>query len=274
MNKSNVTKFIKNTKNALGKRSPEILTGIGIAGMITTTVLAVKATPKALRLIEEEKHAQNQELIAEARENNRPFCGQVDRLKPVEVIKVAWKPYVPAMVTGVASITCLIGASSVNAKRNAALATAYELSKTALSEYKEKVVEEIGEKKEKIIRDKIDQDHLDQNPASKSNIIITNNGEQLCYDGVSGRYFKSDLEAIKAAVNRINRAMVYDNYVSLSEFYDELGLEHTNVSDELGWNLDGGLIEIDYGTRMADDGRPCITLDYYVAPRYDFAKLM
>lgn len=274
MNKSNVTNLIKNVKIELGKRSPEILTGIGIAGMITTTVLAVKATPKALRLIEEEKRIQNRELLDEARKNGDEKCAKIDKLKPIEVIKVAWKPYVPAMVTGVASITCLIGASSVNAKRNAALATAYELSKTALTEYKEKVVEEIGEKKEKIIRDKVDQDHLDKNPASKNNIVITNNGEQLCYDGVSGRYFKSDLEAIKAAVNRINREMVYDNYVSLSDFYDELGLERTDVSDNLGWNLDSGFIEISFGTRMADDGRPCITLDYLVAPRYDFSKLM
>lgn len=274
MNKSNVTNLIKNVKIGLGKRSPEILTGIGIAGMITTTVLAVKATPKALRLIEEEKHNQNRELLDEARKNGNEICAQIDKLKPIEIVKVAWKPYVPAIVTGVASITCLIGASSVNAKRNAALATAYELSKTALTEYKEKVVEEIGEKKEKIIRDKIDQDHLDKNPASKNNIVITNNGEQLCYDGVSGRYFKSDLEAIKAAVNRINREMVYDNYVSLSDFYDELGLERTDVSDNLGWNLDSGFIEISFGTRMADDGRPCITLDYLVAPRYDFSKLM
>lgn len=274
MNKSNVTNLIKNVKIELGKRSPEILTGIGIAGMITTTVLAVKATPKALRLIEEEKRIQNRELLDEARKNGDEECAKIDKLKPIEVIKVAWKPYIPAMVTGAASITCLIGASSVNAKRNAALATAYELSKTALTEYKEKVVEEIGEKKEKIIRDKIDQDHLDKNPASKNNIVITNNGEQLCYDGVSGRYFKSDLEAIKAAVNRINREMVYDNYVSLSDFYDELGLERTDVSDNLGWNLDSGFIEISFGTRMADDGRPCITLDYLVAPRYDFSKLM
>ena len=47
MNKS-VTKFIKTVKRGFGKRSPEILLGIGIASGITTTILAVKATPKAL----------------------------------------------------------------------------------------------------------------------------------------------------------------------------------------------------------------------------------
>lgn len=274
MNKPNLTNVIKNVKIGLGKHSPEILTGIGIAGMITTTVLAVKATPKALRLINDAKCKKDKEVIEHnCKVNKVSECISSD-LKPIEIIKAAWKPYIPAMVTGVASITCIIGASSVNAKRNAALATAYELSKTALTEYKEKVVEEIGEKKEKIIRDKIDQDRLDKNPVSKNNIIITNNGEQLFYDGVSGRYFKSDLEKVRASINTVNRNMVYDNYISLSEFYDELGLEHTDMSDNLGWNLDEGLIEISFGTRMTDDGRSCITLDYHVAPRYDFAKLM
>lgn len=54
MNKS-VTKFIKTVKRGFGKRSPEILLGIGIASGITTTILAVKATPKALQLIEDAK---------------------------------------------------------------------------------------------------------------------------------------------------------------------------------------------------------------------------
>ena len=63
MNKSNVTQLLKTAKKTLSKHSPEILTGIGIAGMITTTALAVKATPKALELIEMEKKHQNEELL-------------------------------------------------------------------------------------------------------------------------------------------------------------------------------------------------------------------
>ena len=61
-------------------------------------------------------------------------------LTKTETVKACWKVYIPAMVTGTASIVCLIGASSVNAKRNAALAAAYTLSDTAFREYKEKVI--------------------------------------------------------------------------------------------------------------------------------------
>ena len=108
MNKEAISKFARDVRTSLSRHSPAILMGIGIAGMVTTTVVAVKATPKALRLIEEKK----QEL-------------DVESLTPVETVKAAWKCYIPAAVTGAVSIACLIGSNSVNTKRNAALATAY-----------------------------------------------------------------------------------------------------------------------------------------------------
>lgn len=70
-------------------------------------------------------------------------------LKPLEVVKAAWKPYIPAAITGSLSVACLVGASRVNFKRNAALATAYTLSEKVLKDYKDSVVETIGEKKRK-----------------------------------------------------------------------------------------------------------------------------
>ena len=53
MKKSTIVKSLGVAKAALKKYSPQILTGIGITGMIATTVTAVRATPKALRLIDE-----------------------------------------------------------------------------------------------------------------------------------------------------------------------------------------------------------------------------
>ena len=117
MDKKTVTRMLYNARTAMKKHSPEILTGIGIAGMITTTVLAVRATPKALILLEEKKK--------EIEDNS---------LAPVEVVKTVWICYVPAAVTGAVSVACLVGASSVNVRRNAALATAYTLSESALKE--------------------------------------------------------------------------------------------------------------------------------------------
>lgn len=262
MNKADVSRFFKGIGRSVSKRSPEILTGIGIAGMVTTTVLAVKATPKAITLIEEEKERQSRETGEDCQ-----------HLTPVDTVKVAWKPYIPAMVTGVASAMCLIGSCSVNTRRTAAIATAYKLSETALTEFKEKAVETIGEKKVKEIKDKISKDKVEKDPVSRHNVIVTDKGNTLCYDAAAGRYFKSDIERIKRAVNEVNRRMIYDNYVSLNEFYDELDLDHTELGDELGWNLDTGLIDVDFSSQIAEDGTPCIVVSYRVAPRYDYSKL-
>lgn len=274
MKKSNVVKLLKGVQTAITKHSPEILTGIGIAGMITTTVLAVKATPKAARLLEDERNRQNYELVKEARLNGYDSCEQIDKLKPLEVIKVAWKPYIPAAITCVLSVTCLVGASSVSLRRNAAIATAYKLSETALTEYRDKVIETVGEKKEEVIRDKVAEEKIKNDPVTKSDVIITQKGDTLCYDTVSGRYFKSDIEKIKRAVNELNRRMTYDVYVSLNEFYDELDLEHTVMGDDLGWNIDNGLIDVDFSAQIADDGNPCIVVNYRIAPRYDYSRLI
>ncbi len=275
MNKQDVTRVIKGVTRAVSKRSPEILTGIGIAGMITTTILAVKATPKAMRLIEEEKEKHNEETLKEARANGRDCCNRIDELPPIEVVKVAWKPYVPAIIAGVTSIACLIGANSVHARRNAAIATAYKISETALTEYREKVVETIGEKKEQTVREKVAQKKIEDNPIGGNNeVIITNRGNMRCYDCISGRYFDSDIDKIKRVVNDLNYRMMNEMYISLTDFYMDLGLRPTKGSDDLGWNLDKGLIEVQFSSHLSDDGTPCIVLDYLVAPRYDYAKLM
>ena len=274
MNKPNLSNLFKTIKAGTMKHSPEILTGIGIAGMITTTILAVKATPKALRLIDAKKRDIFDNLDPEDIPGNSTDYTEVS-LTPLEVVKTAWKPYIPVAVTCVASVTCLIGASSVNAKRNAALATAYELSKTALSDYKEKVVETIGEKKEKTIREKVAQKKVDENPSGKSEVIITGNGDVLFLEPASMRYFKSDIESVRKIINDLNYRMTtgMEEYISLSELYDEIGLSHTTTSDDMGWNIyKDGPIDINFPAAKTDKGEPCLMLEYNVSPRYDYSK--
>lgn len=253
MAKQGLSNIAKRLQRVMTKHSPEILTGMGIAGMITTTVMAVKATPKALTLIEEKKKQEKQ-----------------DKLTPVETVKTAWKCYIPAAVTGTLSLVCLIGASSVNLRRNAALATAYTLSESALKEYREKVVETIGEKKEQTVRDAVAKDKIDRNPVSSREVIFTDKGDTLCYDVISGRYFKSDIDKIKKAENELNRQMRDELFISLNDFYYAIGLSPISIGDDLGWNLDKGYIELDFSSQLADDGTPCLVISHRVAPQYEY----
>ena len=258
MSKFNLQAFWKDTEKVLKKHSPEILTGIGITGMITTTVLAVRATPKALMLIEERKLDLNTE-----------------DLKKTEIIKTTWKCYIPTFVTGTLSIACIVGASSVNLRRNAALAAAYALSDSTLKEYREKVVEHIGEKKETEVRDAIAKNRIEKNPVETQQIVVTKNGDTLCYEPLSGRYFKSDIEKIKRAVNEINRRMLDDTYVSLNDFYYEIELDETKIGNKLGWRVDTcGLIDIRFSSQLTNDGTPCLVMDFIDAPMYDYDRCL
>lgn len=259
MNKTNVTKFIKTIQNGVVKHTPEILTGIGIAGMITTTVLAVKATPKALKLIEEAEYAKEEKVPGETR-----------KLTAVETVKVAWKPYIPAAVTGVASVTCLIGASSVNARRNAALATAYQISTSALNEYKDKVVETIGEEKEKEVREKIVEEKKENIANSKVTYIMTNDDITI-KEPISNRCFESSINKVEKAVNDLNYKMIngMEIFISLNEFLDELGLPHSPIGDDIGWTTHK-LIDLTFDDSRTDNNKPCFAIAYLQPPFHGY----
>lgn len=254
MSKEGLKRTIKSAGRVLTKYSPGILTGIGITGMIGATFMAVKATPKALYLIEDKKEK-----------------SEVEELTPVETIKTCWKCYIPATLTTVVSAACLIGASTVSAKRNAALATAYSISEAALREYQEKVVEVIGEKKEKVVRDAVAKDQIERDPVTKSEVvIIDSNSNTLCYEPLSGRYFKSTIDKIKKAEIKLDRQMIQEMYVSLNDFYWEIGLDGTDLGDKMGWNLSKGYMDLSFSSQLADDGTPCAVIVYGIPPVYDY----
>lgn len=259
MNKPNLAQIAKSIRASLIEHSPEILTGIGIAGMVTTTILAVKATPRAIELIK-----------ADSKKNHDDDPHAYTKS---EAIKSCWKCYIPAAVTGASSIACIIGGCSVNTRRNAALATAYTLSETALKEYKGKVIETFGEKKEQVVLDSIAKDRIDKNPVSQNKVFVTGKGKTRCYDWVSGRYFESDADKIKKAEIELNRQILADMYVSLNEFYDLLGLDPIGIGDDLGWNVDCGTIELYFSAQLDDEETPCLVLHYNVAPKYNYQKI-
>lgn len=253
MRKMNLATVAKGIKTFTAKHSPEILTGLGIAGMITTTVLAVKATPKALMCLEDARYEKKDDLTV------------------FETVKACWKPYLPAVLTGVTSTACLIGANSVSARRTAALTAAYQLSETALTEYREKVVETIGEKKEQAVREKVAEQKVVDNPVSKTDVIFTGKGSTRCFDPLSNHYFESDLEAIRRAENNLNKQLMHDvgGYVTVNDFFDELGLPQTELGKHMGWNSDHP-IDLDITAHVGDDGKPAIVIGHYTPPKYEY----
>lgn len=270
MNKINFSKAINSVKMSTSKHSPEILLGFGIAGFVSTVILAVKATPKAMAIIAEAKD----EIKEEADEDIETI-----ELRPVEIVKKTWKCYLPASVSFIFSLSCLIGSHSIDARRNAALATAYKLSEKAFNEYRSKVVETIGEAKEKKIRDAVKKDRVNSNKPKETNVIITGRGNTLCLDEMSGRYFESDIEVLRRIENELNKKMLSEMYISLNDLYCEIGLAPTPLGNDFGWNIDNGYIDMDFSSIIAPDdsiyaGKPCLVLGYRCAPRRDYSKLL
>lgn len=272
MNKPKVNKYFKMATRVLKKRSPEILTGFGIAGMVTTTVLAVKATPKALTLIQD---AEIEKVDVQVKEGK----GQdelVKTLTPAEVVKVAWKPYIPAALLGTASVACLIGANSVHTRRHAALYSAYKLSETALTEYKDKVKEIVPEKKVKEIKQKLAEDKVENIVKNedckeqKAKVIVSNDGDAWFVDPFTNGTFLCTETKIREAIVNLNYRLMDEMFVSLSDLYDELGLEHTQNSDEIGWCIDDGKIRPDFSDGVVKNGKAYIVMDFLKRPEYGY----
>lgn len=241
--------FLKRLEKLTIDNSPAILTALGVTGTLTTAYLTGKATLRAADLIEHELP------------RNHEFKDEV---------KLVWKIYIPPATSAAFTIGAIIGANRISNRRAAAIATAYSISERAFSEYKEKVIEKVGEKKERAFRDELAQDRVDANPPTDNTVIITDNGDVLCYDQFTGRYFKSSMEALKRAENEINHQIIHDGYASVSDLYYILGLPITAFSDEVGWNQDR-MLEIVYSTTLSPDNKPCIAIDFDLHPTRKFS---
>lgn len=231
--------IVRHVRKAASDNSPAILTAIGVAGATTTAILAGKASFKAARILgEESPHLEFKEKVGKT-----------------------WQLYIPTVGTGVITITCIVVSNRISTHRAEALASAYIISQEGFKKYKEKVLDKLGEKKEQEVRDDIAQDKVDKNPPGA---WILTGTDVLCLDLHSGRYFDSDMEKIRKAENDINFQILHDDYASLTDFWERIGLPRTTESDEIGWNTDSRL-QVRYSSALVD-GKPCLTIEFTTTP--------
>lgn len=256
----NLGAILKQAKRVTSDNAPTILTAVGVTGLVTTAVLTGQASFKAAEILAVRHH----ELVD----------GEFEPLPFVEKAKIIgpdlWKFYVPAVGTGALAIACMISANRIQTRRAAALASAYSLSQQFFKEYKDKVLEKLGDKKEQEICDEVAQDRVSHHPVPGEVVIVT--GQVLCFDARTGRYFNSDLESLRKAENDINYEINNSYYASLGDFYDLIGLPPTDESNEVGWNSDTKFT-IDYSTTMSPDGRPCISISFITKPIRGYSRV-
>ena len=262
----------------VSKNSPVILTGLAVTGVVATVVLGVRATPKALAIIDDEVYSQYEKSGIMDEVSFPEWLGldtktytwrdRNNMLKKGEIIKLTWKCYIPTAAVGLATIACIIGAHNIHLRRNAALASLYSLTESAFKEYQSKVVETIGKNKELKLRDDVVSDTIKRNPVGDSQVIFTGKGETLFYDQMSGRYFKNDIEKIRKVQNKINKDLISEDFMSLNEFYIEIGLSPIKLGEEMGWHLEHGMLEVRFSAQLTENEEPCIALEYELVPRF------
>lgn len=243
-----IRNLARKTGAKIVKHSPAILTALSCTGVLSTVVFAVRATPKAELIIDQLKGEYGDEPIPKA-----------------ELIKAVAPVYIPTGLMACVTIGCIIGANKISSKRNAVLASLYSASEMALKQYQEKVIEKIGDKKEKEVRDEIAADTLRANPIGDREVQITGKGQSLCYDTLSGRYFLSDYEMVRRVENTINRQILSEMWATLNDVYYELGLKDIDLGRYIGWNPDHPLRFV-FSSQIADDGRPCLVIGYESEP--------
>ena len=263
---ASVAQQIGKARFLLENHSTTILTGVGVGGTVATSILTGRASFKAARLIDGEKDVR---LIGwQEGEHDEP---PIEMTKP-QMVKLVWMLYLPPVAAGVTTITAIIVANRISSTKIAALAVAGGISERALQEYKDKVVEKLGDRQNQKIRDEVAQDRINNHPLGSQEVILAGTGEVLCYDMLTGRYFQSTVEEIKSAENEINHEMLNSMGVSLAEFHDKIGLPSTPYTDSVGWQ-GPDLIHVSFSTVMSEDKRPCIAVDFDRPPKLEWTKM-
>lgn len=244
----------KQAKKAVADNSPALLTALGVTGTLTVAYLTGKASFKAAEILAKE--------TAQREVDNDPTMDNWDK------VELVWREYIPAAGIAAMTITSIIGANHISTKRVAAFASAYSMAEKGFAQYQDKVLEKVGPKKEGEIRDEVAKQQLRDHPIRTSPIIVTGKGEHLCFDTHSGRFFQSDIEKVRSAVNDINFQILNggSDYASLTDYWALLGLDPTSGSDDIGWTIDKKL-DCHYTSDLTKEGTPCMVVTFLTRPR-------
>lgn len=250
----NVKPILKTAQKFVTDNSPGILTGLAVAGTVTTAVLAGKATWDLAELVN--------------KTNSEDDINDL-YMSPKKKFEMGWKLYIPAAVSGAATVTCVIAATRIGTRRAAAIAAAFKISEELAEQYKAKVVETMGAKKEEMMRADLARDRMDEK--GWKDVVFISGSEVLFFDELSGRFFKNEKAKVDKAINEINYQINNYYHASLSEFYEKIGLPSTIYSDEVGWNSDE-LLDVKFAATLLEDDKPAIAIAFRTTPIRGFDR--
>lgn len=245
-------KLFSSSNLYLRRKAPTILTCVGAVGVIATSVMAVKATPKAMMLLEQAKEEKGENLTK------------------TEIVKVAAPVYIPSVMIGVGTISCIFGANMLNKRQQASIVSAYALMDQSYKEYRKKVNEIYGSEVEEKVKEEIAKEKY---PGD----MDEDDGKELFFDNFSGRYFRSTVYKVQQAEYQLNRDLAMRDYAYLNEFYEYLDIPTIEGGWELGWSTGACLdmywqnwIDFSHSKVILDDGLECRTITIFQEPILGF----
>lgn len=240
------------------KNGSTILTVLGVVGTVSTAVATAKATPKAIKLINDKKAEKGSNLTV------------------LETIETSLPAYTPSLLIGTATIGCILGINALNKRQQASMMSAYMLVENSYNTYKKKVKELYGEEAHQKIIDSIVQEKVkDVDLAAFGCFDVMRLEEddddtpRLFYDLNSERYFESTLSKVISAEYHFNRNFAIRGSGTLNELYSLLGLTHIPNGYDIGWTCNDMLENagiapwVDFNHRKVEmeDGLICYIIE-------------
>lgn len=257
------------------KHSPEMLLGAGIVGIIAGTVMACKATPKAVQIMEESN--KTLETIKEVQNttDEETYTPQDFRkdiaLTYIQTAGKLVKTYWPALLLLGTGIGFVCGSHHILNKRNAALTAAYTLANQGYSEYRKRVIEKFGEEVDQqlkygLVEEETEEKVTDEKGKEKTKkekktvVSDVKAGPYAKFFDSASRNWQKDSESnryfLKLVENELNRRLERNGYVFLNELWNELDIPRTQAGQIVGWTYKHGT-------------KPCTQIDLGVTKEFN-----
>lgn len=255
-------KISKRVGRQLYRSSPTILTVVASVGVIVTTITAVRATPKAVKLLKEAELEKGENLTK------------------VEIIRVAGPSYIPSALLGISTIVCIFGANALNQKKQASLMSAYVMLNESYKQYRKSAKIVYGEDADDKIHVEMAKDAMVATydwGYQVYNMDMDSESERLLfYDLSSKKYFRTTMAAVLNAQYHVNRNLAIRGDCSLNEYLSFLGVEGIDGGDDLGWDIsymveemDCYWLDFDNYKSTLEDGLECIMINTMTVNKFE-----
>ena len=256
---NSVTRTLNKARFQIKKHSPEILIVAGIAGVVTSAVMACKATTKINDILDQTKEEVGK--VNDALDNEKipeDVYSKEDAKKDLAIIYIQTgvklvKLYGPSLILGALSITSILASNNILRKRNVALAAAYATIDNSFKEYRGRVIERFGkdldrELKYNIKAKEISETTVDENGKETTvtkTVPVVESEEPSDYarffcEGCAGwtKDPEMNLVFLKQQQNWANELLKTRGHLFLNEVYDMLGIERSKAGQVVGWVYD------------------------------------